>query len=70
MRLRFVLNAVLLAASAPALAEENYRVDPLHTASTFAVSHLGLSMQRGSFGKTSTPVSSSPPVTGSSRITG
>jgi len=52
MRVRFVLNAVLLAACAPALAEENYRVDPLHTASTFAVSHLGLSMQRGSFGKT------------------
>jgi polyisoprenoid-binding protein YceI len=27
-------------------------VDPLHTTSTFSVSHLGLSMQRGSFGKT------------------
>ena len=51
MRVYFVLSALLLFA-APALAEDNYRVDPLHTTSTFSVSHLGLSMQRGSFGKT------------------
>ena len=52
MRARPGMFALLLALAAPALAEETYRVDPLHTASTFSVSHLGLSMQRGSFGKT------------------
>lgn len=52
MHARLVMTAFFLAAAAPALGEENYRVDPLHTASTFAVSHLGLSLQRGSFGKT------------------
>ena len=52
MHARLVVTGWLLVAAAPALGEESYRVDPLHTASTFAVSHLGLSMQRGSFGKT------------------
>jgi polyisoprenoid-binding protein YceI len=44
--------AGLLALAAPAFGEETYRVDPLHTTTTFSVSHLGLSQQRGSFGKT------------------
>jgi len=52
MHARLVVTGWLLVAAAPAVGEENYRVDPLHTTSTFAVSHLGLSMQRGSFGKT------------------
>jgi len=37
---------------APALAQEHYMIDPLHTAATFSVAHLGLSQQRGSFGRT------------------
>ena len=36
----------------PALAQEHYMIDPLHTAATFSVAHLGLSQQRGSFGRT------------------
>jgi len=49
---RLAIAAFVLAFAAPALGEENYRIDPLHTATTFSVSHLGLSQQRGSFGKT------------------
>ncbi len=52
MRVRFVFAAFLVAFAGPALSQENFRVDPLHTAATFSVSHLGLSLQRGSFGKT------------------
>ena len=52
MRVRFTVTAFLVAFAAPAFSQENYRVDPLHTAATFSVSHLGLSLQRGSFGKT------------------
>jgi polyisoprenoid-binding protein YceI len=43
---------VLVGLAAPAMAQESYRVDPLHTTTTFSVIHLGLSQQRGSFGKT------------------
>ena len=49
---RAVAVACLLASAAPALAQESYRIDPLHTAATFSVAHLGLSHQRGSFGRT------------------
>jgi len=52
MRVRFAVAAFLVAFAAPTFSQENYRVDPLHTAATFSVSHLGLSLQRGSFGKT------------------
>ena len=52
MRVRFVVAASWVALAAPAFGQENFRVDPLHTAATFSVSHLGLSLQRGSFGKT------------------
>jgi polyisoprenoid-binding protein YceI len=52
MRVRFVVAAFLVAFAAPAFSQENYRVDPLHTTTTFSVSHLGLSQQRGSFGRT------------------
>ncbi len=44
--------AALFVFAAPAFSQENYRIDPLHTAATFSVSHLGLSLQRGSFGRT------------------
>ena len=49
---RFAVAAFLAGCAGPALGQENYRVDPLHTAATFSVSHLGLSLQRGSFGRT------------------
>jgi len=52
MRARCVVATFLVAFAAPAFSQENYRVDPLHTAATFSVSHLGLSLQRGSFGRT------------------
>lgn len=51
-RFAHLAGAFAVAASAPAFAQETYKVDPLHTAATFSVGHLGLSMQRGSFGKT------------------
>ena len=52
MRARLVVAALLAAFAVPALSQESYRVDPLHTTTTFSVSHLGLSQQRGSFGRT------------------
>ncbi len=52
MRVRFVVAAFSVAFACPAFGEETYRVDPLHTTTTFSVSHLGLSQQRGSFART------------------
>ncbi len=52
MLVRFVVAAFVVAFAASASGQENYRVDPLHTTATFSVSHLGLSLQRGSLGKT------------------
>jgi polyisoprenoid-binding protein YceI len=52
MLARIVVTAFAFAVCAPALGQETYMVDPLHTTATFAVSHLGLSLQRGSFGRT------------------
>ena len=43
-----------LATAMPALAElQTFTVDPLHTKPTYEVMHLGYSMQRGRFNKTS-----------------
>jgi polyisoprenoid-binding protein YceI len=52
MRARFAVAALLVAVAPAAFCQESYRIDPLHTAATFSVSHLGLSQQRGSFGRT------------------
>jgi polyisoprenoid-binding protein YceI len=52
MRARFAVATFLVVFAGRAFSQENYRVDPLHTAATFSVSHLGLSLQRGSFGRT------------------
>ena len=49
---RFAVAAFLVVFAGRVFSQENYRVDPLHTATTFSVSHLGLSLQRGSFGRT------------------
>src|SRR5438309_5755838 len=52
MVFRCAVAVFWVALAAPALGQESFRVDRLHTAATFSVSHLGLSLQRGSFGKT------------------
>jgi polyisoprenoid-binding protein YceI len=44
--------ATSFAAAAAGAAPEVYRVDPELTSTQFAVSHMGLSMQRGHFGRT------------------
>ena len=48
----FAVATFLVVFAGRAFSQENYRVDPLHTTTTFSVSHLGLSQQRGSFGRT------------------
>lgn len=52
MRFSLVVSLFAATLACPALGQDIYRVDPLHTATTFSVTHLGLSHQRGSFGKT------------------
>jgi polyisoprenoid-binding protein YceI len=52
LHVRLVIAVAACALALPAFAEESYRIDPLHTATTFSVSHLGISLQRGSFGRT------------------
>src|SRR2546427_9787103 len=49
---RFTVAVLLAVFAGSAFSQDNYRVDPLHTAATFSVSHLGLSLQRGRFGRT------------------
>lgn len=53
------LAAAILLLAAPALraAPESFTLDPSHTIPTFAVSHLGLSLQRGMFTRTAGTVS-------------
>ncbi len=46
MPVRFVVAAFFVAFAAPAFSQESYRVDPLHTASTFSISHLGVAATR------------------------
>ncbi len=48
-----VVAATLAAASAAHAAPESFTLDPAHTVPVFAVSHLGLSVQRGMFTRTS-----------------
>jgi polyisoprenoid-binding protein YceI len=52
MAVRMIVTAFVVAICTPAFGQETYLVDPLHTTTTFLVTHLGLSVQRGSFGKT------------------
>ena len=51
---RIALAAALAGAlaSAPVLAAETYTLDSTHTFPSFEVSHLGYSIQRGRFNKT------------------
>lgn len=53
MQMKF-LGALALALPLPAMAApENYTVDPTHTYAYFEVEHLGVSVQRGRFDRTS-----------------
>lgn len=53
-RVNFVAALAASLATLPAAAElESYTVDPRHTFPTYEVMHLGYSMQRGRFNKTS-----------------
>lgn len=52
-RIRFAATLAASLAALPAAAElETYTVDPRHTFPTYEVMHLGYSMQRGRFNKT------------------
>ena len=52
MKLKF-LTAALLAVSAVAANAANYNIDPSHTFPSFEADHMGLSVWRGKFDKTS-----------------
>ena len=60
--IRHAIAVCACALAVHALGEESYRIDPLHTATTFTVSHLGISLQRGSFGRTTGMVMLDPAV--------
>lgn len=55
MKLKFALIALLAAgaASTSALAADSYTIDPSHTYPSFEADHMGLSVWRGKFTKTS-----------------
>ena len=40
-----------IAAAAPAAAQESYAIDPVHSQPTWEARHVGMALQRGSFGK-------------------
>jgi polyisoprenoid-binding protein YceI len=51
---RIVFGVLIAAAAVPAAAEpETFTIDPNHTFPSFEVSHMGISVQRGRFNKTS-----------------
>lgn len=60
--MKIKLLAALLASTvaASALAMDSYTVDPRHTFPSFEVSHLGFSIQRGRFDKTSGKITLDP----------
>lgn len=49
----WILSAVIAGASVPAVAADNYIIDPDHTYPSLEMSHMGLSIWRGKFNKTS-----------------
>jgi polyisoprenoid-binding protein YceI len=53
MKPRILVAACVACAALPALADETYTLDPVHSAPEFIVSHLGLTTQFGSFLKSS-----------------
>ncbi len=53
MKLKFALISLLAAASVPAFAADTYTIDPSHTYPSFEADHMGISVWRGKFTKTS-----------------
>ena len=52
MSIRVLVGALLAAAAVPALAaEESYVIEPVHSQPQWEARHIGMSPQRGSFGK-------------------
>jgi polyisoprenoid-binding protein YceI len=56
MKAHLVVAAVATCVSLPALAEETYTLDPVHSQPGFVVQHLGMSSQVGSFLKSSAKI--------------
>lgn len=54
MKGRFSAGAALavMVATSGAAAEDSYKLDPVHSQPMFEVEHIGFSIQRGSFGRT------------------
>jgi polyisoprenoid-binding protein YceI len=50
---RWILLAVLVSAAVPTLAADRYTLDPNHTYPSLEFSHMGLSIWRGKFNRTS-----------------
>lgn len=56
MKSKFLLAALLAVSTGAALAD-NYNIDPTHTYPSFEADHMGLSVWRGKFGKSSGTIS-------------
>jgi polyisoprenoid-binding protein YceI len=52
MRKLVIASLCTLVFSAPVLSADNYKIDPSHTYPYFDVSHMGFSIQKGRFNKT------------------
>lgn len=57
MKLKHLIIAMLAVGAGSAFAADNYNIDPGHTYPSFEADHLGLSVWRGKFNKTSGTVS-------------
>ncbi len=51
MSFRLFVAGLAAIVAAPALAEETYMIDPVHSQPMFEARHIGMSTQHGSFGK-------------------
>jgi polyisoprenoid-binding protein YceI len=67
-KLAFALAAGLALASAPAFAA-TYDIDPVHSAASFSIKHLGLSTVRGDFGKLTGSVTMTPGDVKTAKVT-
>ena len=53
MRIKHLLIALAAASAVPAFASDSYTIDPSHTFPSFEADHMGISVWRGKFNKTS-----------------
>jgi len=53
MKFKLLIAALATAVAGSALAADTYNIDPTHTYPSFEADHMGLSVWRGKFGKTS-----------------